>query len=43
MVNTLEFHENEEKDIFILKETGHFPYFEDPEQLEEVFLKILKN
>lgn len=34
---------NEEKDIFILKETGHFPYFEDPEQLEKVFLKILKN
>ena len=34
---------NKEKDIFILKETGHFPYFEDPEQLEEVFLKILKN
>ena len=34
---------NIEKDIFILKETGHFPYFEDPEQLEEVFLKILKN
>ena len=34
---------NIEKDIFILKETGHFPYFEDPKQLEEVFLKILKN
>lgn len=34
---------NEEKDIFILKETGHFPYFEDPEQLEKVFLNILKN
>ncbi len=34
---------NVEKDIFILKETGHFPYFEDPEQLEKVFLKILKN
>ena len=34
---------NVEKDIFILKETGHFPYFEDPEQLEKVFLNILKN
>ena len=32
---------NPEEDIFILKETGHFPYFEDPDQLEEVFKKIL--
>ena len=23
-----------EKDIFILNETGHFPFFEDPEQLK---------
>ncbi len=32
-----------DKDIFILNETGHFPYFEDPDQLEEIFLSILKN
>ena len=32
---------NPEEDVFILKETGHFPYFEDPDQLEEVFKKIL--
>lgn len=32
-----------DKDIFMLKETGHFPYFEDPDQLEEIFLSILKN
>ena len=29
-------------DIFILNETGHFPFYEDPEQLEEVLNKILK-
>tara|TARA_B100000614_G_scaffold260504_1_gene287563 strand:+ start:545 stop:1417 length:873 start_codon:yes stop_codon:yes gene_type:complete len=29
-----------EKDIFMLEETGHFPYFEDPDQLEMVFKKI---
>jgi len=29
-----------EKDIFMLEETGHFPYFEDPDQLEVVFKKI---
>jgi hypothetical protein len=32
---------NLEKDIFMLNETGHFPYFEDPDQLEKVFLDIL--
>jgi len=32
-----------DKDIFMLNETGHFPYFEDPDQLEETFLNILKN
>ena len=32
-----------DKDIFMLNETGHFPYFEDPDQLEEIFLNILKN
>ena len=31
------------KVIFIQIETGHFPYFEDPDQLEEIFLSILKN
>ena len=31
-----------DKDIFMLNETGHFPYFEDPDQLEEIFLSILK-
>jgi pimeloyl-ACP methyl ester carboxylesterase len=34
---------NLDKDIFMLNETGHFPYFEDPDQLEEIFLSILKN
>ena len=32
-----------DKDIFMLNESGHFPYFEDPDQLEEIFLSILKN
>ena len=32
-----------EKDIFILKETGHFPFFEDPDQLQTIFLKILSS
>ena len=32
-----------DKDIYMLNETGHFPYFEDPDQLEEIFLSILKN
>ncbi|NCW11053.1 MAG: alpha/beta hydrolase, partial [Proteobacteria bacterium] len=30
-----------EKDIFILNETGHFPFFEDPDQLQTSILKIL--
>jgi len=32
-----------DKDIHILKETGHFPFFEDPAQLETVLMKILSN
>ena len=32
-----------EKDIFILNETGHFPFFEDPDQLEITLLKILSS
>ena len=32
-----------DKDIFMLNETGHFPYFEDPDQLEEIFLCFIKN
>ena len=31
-----------DKDIFMLNETGHFPYFEDPDQLEEIFLCFIK-
>lgn len=30
-----------DKDIFILKQTGHFPYFEDPKQLLRVLEEIL--
>ena len=30
-----------EKDIFILNETGHFPFFEDPGQLESILSKAL--
>lgn len=30
-----------EKDIFILRETGHFPFFEDPDQLEATLIKVL--
>ncbi len=30
-----------EKDIFILNETGHFPFFEDPGQLEMTLVKLL--
>ena len=29
------------KDIFILNETGHFPFFEDPDQLKIILSKIL--
>jgi len=32
-----------EKDIFILNETGHFPFFEDPDQLQTTLLKILSS
>ena len=31
------------KDIFIMNETGHFPFFEDPEQLDKVLSNILKS
>ena len=30
-----------DKDIFILNETGHFPFFEDPHQLKKTLLKAL--
>ena len=30
-----------DKDIFILNETGHFPFFEDPIQLKTALIKIL--
>jgi len=30
-----------DKNIFILDETGHFPFFEDPEQLESILFKAL--
>ena len=30
-----------DEDVFILDECGHFPYFEDPDQLEKTFKKIL--
>ena len=32
-----------DKDIHILKETGHFPYFENPSQLQIVLKQILSN
>lgn len=38
--NELFINVDHEKDIFILEETGHFPYFEDPDQLEMIFKKI---
>ena len=31
------------KDIFIMHETGHFPFFEDPRQLEKVLRNILND
>ena len=31
------------KDIFIMNETGHFPFFENPEQLEKVLSNMLKS
>ena len=32
-----------DKDIFIMHETGHFPFFEDSKQLEKVLRKILND
>ena len=32
-----------DKDIFIMHETGHFPFFEDPIQLEEILRNILND
>ena len=32
-----------DKDIFIMHETGHFPFFEDPRQLEKVLRNILND
>ena len=37
LLNNLEI----DKNIFILNETGHFPFFEDPEQLECILSKAL--
>ena len=37
LLNNLEI----DKSIFILNETGHFPFFEDPEQLESIISKAL--
>jgi len=34
---------DKDEEIFILKECGHFPYYEDPKQLEEVLYKLLIN
>ena len=31
------------KDIFIMHEIGHFPFFEDPKQLEEILRNILND
>ena len=31
------------KDIFIMDETGHFPFFEDPKQLEKVLRNMLND
>ena len=30
-----------DEDIFILNETGHFPFYEDPEQLQRPLIRIL--
>lgn len=30
-----------DEDIFILNETGHFPFFEDPEQLQRTLIRLL--
>ena len=32
-----------DKDIFIMHETGHFPFFEDPKQLEKILRNILND
>ena len=32
-----------DKDIFIMNETGHFPFFEDSKQLEKVLRNILND
>ena len=32
-----------DKDIFIMHEIGHFPFFEDPKQLEEILRNILND
>ena len=32
-----------DKDIFIMNESGHFPFFEDPKQLEKVLRNILND
>ena len=33
---------NQKEDIFMLNETGHFPFYEDPDQLEKILMNILK-
>ena len=33
---------NQKEDIYMLKETGHFPFYEDPDQLEKILMNILK-
>lgn len=32
-----------DKDIFIMNEAGHFPFFEDPKQLEKILRNILND
>ena len=32
-----------DKDIFIMHEIGHFPFFEDPKQLEEILRNVLND
>ena len=34
---------NHEKDVIILDDVGHFPYFESPEQINKVLIEILDN
>ena len=33
---------NQKEDIYMLNETGHFPFYEDPDQLEKILMNILK-